>query len=198
MRRMRFTGAEPIMARAAHSRVIAPGDVVDFDEMIHTAGNDHYTLESTLAGYTDRFEAVPDDEAAADEMTETTEAPSAEVPTTGTSAKAKRPHRGPRRVRRAGDRQATVAVRHTDRDHGVLAAAARGRAAVRDRFRETRSASDVRVAARDRAVDGSRHHRRSRGARGRRGAQVADGRARRFGRSRSLACVFEIGGVALR
>ncbi len=47
---------------AAHSRVIQPGDRVDFDEVIHPTNGSPYTLEQALGPDADRFTAAPEPE----------------------------------------------------------------------------------------------------------------------------------------
>lgn len=49
MRPMRHTGTEPLVIRAAHSRVVRPGDVVDFDERVFAGNGAGYSLEFALS-----------------------------------------------------------------------------------------------------------------------------------------------------
>jgi len=58
MRPRRFIGAHPLEVSAAHSRIVAPGDVVDFDEVIRPRDGDNYSMEVALGVDAQRFEPV--------------------------------------------------------------------------------------------------------------------------------------------
>ena len=49
MRSMRYTREEPLIVRAAHSRTIHHGDVVDFDERVFAGNGSGYSLEQALS-----------------------------------------------------------------------------------------------------------------------------------------------------
>jgi len=68
MRLMRCLAAAPILVTAAHSRTIAPGDVVDFDEIIRPRDGATYDLETALGpGTAVKFEAAAAETAPAEE-----------------------------------------------------------------------------------------------------------------------------------
>src|SRR5690349_14754308 len=61
MRPYQCIAAEALLVSAAHSRVIAPGEVVDFDEVVRPRDGAPYSLETAL-GPADaaKFEAIKD------------------------------------------------------------------------------------------------------------------------------------------
>ena len=58
MRLMKSGHAAAIVVAAAHSRVIRPGDVVDFDEAIHPNQGANYSLETALGHQASGFAAT--------------------------------------------------------------------------------------------------------------------------------------------
>lgn len=67
MRYMRSAHAEAIVVAAAHSRVIIPGDVVDFDEAIAPAQGASYSLETALGHQAEQFEPAEPPQTVTDE-----------------------------------------------------------------------------------------------------------------------------------
>lgn len=61
MRRHRYTGTIPLLVAAAHSRAVAPGEEVDFDEVIRPAQGLAYSLETAIGPYVSLFEPAPDE-----------------------------------------------------------------------------------------------------------------------------------------
>lgn len=82
MRLMTSTHPTDIVVPAAHSRVVRPGEVVDFDETIHAKAGGSYSLEVALSEMAAGFVAAepqPEPAAAISEAT-TEEAPPASGP----------------------------------------------------------------------------------------------------------------------
>ena len=46
---MRYNREEPLIVRAAHSRTIKPGEIVDFDERVFAGNGSGYSLEFALS-----------------------------------------------------------------------------------------------------------------------------------------------------
>lgn len=63
MRLMKSTHPTDIVVPAAHSRVVRPGDVVDFDEMVVPRYGAGYTFESALSEMVEGFSPVEPEEA---------------------------------------------------------------------------------------------------------------------------------------
>lgn len=55
MRQMKSTAAGAIVCAAAHSRIIQPGEVVDFDEPITPGYGANYSLETALGPDAEKF-----------------------------------------------------------------------------------------------------------------------------------------------
>lgn len=67
---MRSVHAGALVVRAAHSRVIQPGEVVDFDEVVHPFSGTPYSLETALGDDAAAFEPVADDAPAEEPATD--------------------------------------------------------------------------------------------------------------------------------
>ncbi len=75
MRQMQCNAPAPIRVPAAHSRTIAPGEVVDFDEVVKAAEGAPYSLETALGPDASLFAPAAIEQAAA-------ESPEPEAPVT--------------------------------------------------------------------------------------------------------------------
>lgn len=60
MRLMQLNHSVALAVPAAHSRVIQPGDCVDFDEVIHPAHGTPYSLETAIGPDADKFAPAPE------------------------------------------------------------------------------------------------------------------------------------------
>ena len=80
MRHMQCNAPAPLRVPAAHSRIIAPGEVVDFDDVVKAAEGAPYSLETALGSDASLFSPAPAPiEEAVAESTEP-EAPVADAP----------------------------------------------------------------------------------------------------------------------
>lgn len=66
MRLMKSIASKAFTVPAAHSRVVRPGDVVDFDELVASKLGKGCTLEAALSDDVAQFEPVADEPAAAE------------------------------------------------------------------------------------------------------------------------------------